>query len=73
MGVCYQLVLHEVEQYMETNPFTQTNCVLGLILSINMSDTTYGWHGYRKGCPLSDLGVLNRIIRFNFLNKVKCQ
>ena len=49
MGVCYQLVLHEVQQYMQTNPFTQTNSVLGLILSINMTDTTYGWHGYRKG------------------------
>ena len=34
------------------NPMIQSTSVLGLIVAINTSDTTYGWHGYRSGVAL---------------------
>ena len=65
MGVCYELRLHEMADYMkvsftstdfiydscffQTNPFTQTNSVLGLIMAVNLTDITFGWHGFRSG------------------------
>jgi len=49
MGVCYELRLHEMADYMKTNPFTQTNSVLGLIMAVNLTDITFGWHGFRSG------------------------
>ena len=52
MGLCYELKLIETEQYLKTDPTTLANGVLGLIIAVNISDSTYGWHGYRSGLSL---------------------
>ena len=52
MGLCYELELNKNKEYLSKNPLRQLNNVLGLILAINMTDTTYGWHGYRSGLAL---------------------
>jgi len=51
-GLCYELKMVENESYMSKNPHLAANNVLGLIIAVNLSDSTYGWHGYRAGLAL---------------------
>lgn len=42
---------HQIESlrkgYMTSDPFNQANSVLGLVVAINKSDSSFGWHGLR--------------------------
>ena len=42
MGLCYQLKLSQSKEYMQNDPTQSEHSVLGLIIAMNMSDTTYG-------------------------------
>ena len=52
MGLCFELKLIETDQYLASDPTTMANGVLGLIIAVNITDSTYGWHGYRSGLSL---------------------
>ena len=42
---------HQIESfsktYMTADPFNQANSVLGLVVAINKTDSSFGWHGLR--------------------------
>ena len=52
LGVCYRLSMHEDDQFMLMGPLSLNSQSLGLILTTNLSDSTYGWHAARTGLVL---------------------
>lgn len=51
-GACYVMKITNDETYMTQDPFNQANSVLGLVVAINKTDSSFGWHGLRTGVSL---------------------
>ena len=51
-GVCQIIKITKDNAYMQVDPFNQENSVMGLVLALNQSDSSFGWHGLRSGFSL---------------------
>ena len=51
-GVCQIIKITKDDAYMAVDPFNQENSVMGLVLALNQSDSSFGWHGLRSGFSL---------------------
>ena len=51
-GVCQIIKITKDDAYMQVDPFNQENSVMGLVLALNQSDSSFGWHGLRSGFSL---------------------
>ena len=51
-GVCEIIKITRDDAYMQVDPFNQANSVMELVLALNKSDSSYGWHAIRSGFAL---------------------